>query len=291
MKFLLAGLLLVSPVPQDEPPPEAAKAAESAKQIVYKKTDQGDLTLYVHFPPDWKQTDKRPGIVFFHGGGFTGGTPNQFSVQCEYLATRGMVAATAQYRLLKSKPGVTLLHCVEDAKSAVRWFRQNAATLGVDPDRIAAGGGSAGGHLATTAAVVEGLVGEGEDAAIPARPDLLVLFNPVMAYEPLASRDPDNKEAVKKVTPNLNIRKGQPDALMCFGTEDKLLEGAKEFMAKSKDLGNQVELYLAEGQGHGFFNKSPWKERALYRADEFLAAHGYVQGKPALQLPPEAPKR
>ena len=132
------------------------------KSFTYKKAKQGDLEMVVHYPPGWKETDRRPAIVFFFGGGWTNGSVKQFETQATHLASRGMVAARADYRI-KSKHGVTPKACVEDAKSAVRWLRQNAAKLGVDPDRIVAAGGSAGGHIAACTALAPGLDAEGED--------------------------------------------------------------------------------------------------------------------------------
>jgi acetyl esterase/lipase len=136
----------------------------------YKKTKQGDLELHVHFPPDWKKGDQRAAIVFFFGGGWVGGTVNQFKPQAAYLAQRGLVAARADYRV-KSRQGVSPATCVEDAKSAIRWIRQNAVQLGVDPHRIVAAGGSAGGHIAACSGCCPGLDGEGEKA-----PPALLLY-------------------------------------------------------------------------------------------------------------------
>ena len=66
---------------------------------------------------------------------------------------------------MKSRHGVTPKECVEDAKSAVRWLRQNAAKLGIDPNRIVAAGGSAGGHIAACTGLAPGLEADGEDTA------------------------------------------------------------------------------------------------------------------------------
>ena len=114
---------------------------EATKTFTYTKTKQADLEIVVHFPPGWKETEKRPGIVFFFGGGWENGTIKAFEPQAEYLASRGIVTARADYRV-KSRHGVTPKECVDDARTAIRWFRQNAAKLGVDPDRIVASGGS-----------------------------------------------------------------------------------------------------------------------------------------------------
>jgi len=92
-----------------------------------------------------------------------------------------MVAARADYRV-KSRHGVSPKECVEDAKSAIRWVRQNAAKLGADPNRIVAAGGSAGGHIAACTALTPGLDAEGEDTKVSSLPNALVLFNPVLRF-------------------------------------------------------------------------------------------------------------
>ena len=80
----------------------------------------------------------------------------------------------------------------------------------------------------------------------------------------------------RRISPYHHLRKNGPPTLILFGTEDRLLQQAPPFIAKAKELGNRVELYTAEGQGHGFFNQSPWLERTLERMDEFLVEIGYL---------------
>jgi acetyl esterase/lipase len=273
MKAIALALLAVSLPPQS--PPE--------REQVYKRTPQGELKIHLSFPDDWKAGDKRPAIVFFFGGGWTSGTTEQFSRQAAYLAKRGMVAARADYRV-KSRHNVLPDQCVEDAKSAVRWLRKNAAGLGIDPDRIVASGGSAGGHIAACTGTVPGFDAPGEDAGVSSKPSAMVLFNPVLHADPIAQRMGD-AEAARKITPNQFLAKGVPPALILFGTSDRLIEGARVYVEKAKELELKAELYTAEGQPHGFFNKSPWMERTLYRVDEFLASIGYLQGKPTIELP------
>src|SRR5438876_6454680 len=96
----LASLCLAGPALGQE-----NAANENVKTFTFKKTKQADLAIYVHFPPDWKKEDKRPGIVFFFGGGFRSGRVTQFEQQAVYLAGRGMVAARADYRV-KDRHGV-----------------------------------------------------------------------------------------------------------------------------------------------------------------------------------------
>ncbi len=146
------GLILCTAVVLEAADTDTASGPET-KSFVYKKTPQGDLEVVVHYPPHWAESDKRPAIVFFFGGSWQVGSISQFESQAMHLASRGLVAARADYRV-KSRHGVTPKECVEDAKSPVRWLRQNAAKLGIDPGRIVAAGGSAGGHLAASTALV-----------------------------------------------------------------------------------------------------------------------------------------
>jgi acetyl esterase len=135
MRFMSAAtILLAFCIP--------ALGQETTKRFTYTKTKQADLEMVVHYPPGWKQNDKRPGLVFLFGGGWEGGSIKQFEPQAQYLSSRGMVTARADYRV-KSRNGVTPKECVDDARMAMRWFRQNAGKLGVDPDKIVASGGSA----------------------------------------------------------------------------------------------------------------------------------------------------
>jgi len=259
---------------------------------IYKKTPQGELSIYIHFPKGWTTEDspalrlagKRPAIVFFFGGGWTSGTVEQFARQAHYLASRGVVAARADYRV-KSRHQTTPDKCVEDAKSAVRWLRKNAAKFGIDPDRIVACGGSAGGHIAACTLTVSGLDAEGEDTNVSAQPNLLVLYNPVLncAQEQIALRM-GSADVANRLSPNLHLSKNMPPTIVFYGTQDRFYSQGKEFLQLSKELGNTVELYAAEDQPHGFFNRSPWHQQTTFLVDKFLARHGYLAGEPALKL-------
>jgi acetyl esterase len=263
--------------PAEEKVDAQSKGSAETKSFVYKKTTQANLEIVVHYPPDWKETDKRPGIVFFFGGGWTNGTIKSFGTQATHLAMRGMVAACADYRV-KSRQGVTPKECVEDAKSAVRWMRQNAAKLGIDPDKIVAAGGSAGGHIAACTAFTPGLEAEGEDLTISSKANALVLFNPVLRFGPQLMQRIGNDEALTKaISPVDHLTKGSPPTLLLFGTADWLLTQGKEFMDKSKALGNKAELFTAEGQQHGFYNRPPWRQKTTQRMDEFLVSIGYLE--------------
>src|ERR1700692_2921313 len=171
--FTAAMILLLYCIP--------ALGQETTKTFTYTKTKQTDLAIVVHYPPGWKETDKRPGGVFFFGGGGETGRIRAFEPHAQYLASRGMVAARADYRV-KSRHGVTPKECVDDARSAVLWFRKNAAKLGLDPDRIVASGGSAGGHIAACPTLKP--ASEPDDPNVSSKANALILFNPVLRFGP-----------------------------------------------------------------------------------------------------------
>ncbi|CAN5908079.1 hypothetical protein BH23PLA1_BH23PLA1_35460 [soil metagenome] len=261
----------------------ATPADPTTKTFTYKTIPNGGLDLVVHDPPGWKESDKRPGIVFFFGGGWTNGTIQQFELQADNLARLGMVAARADYRV-KSRQGVTPDECVEDAKSAVRWLRANASKLGIDPDRIVAAGGLAGGHIAACTALTEGLEADGEDHSVSSKPNVLVLFNPVLQFDgvpQLMDRIGNDEALGQQISPTLHVSKDTPPTLLLYGTADRLIEQGRYYMERSREVGFQAELFTAEGQGHGFFNRPPWQERTIARMNEFLSSLGYLESRPS----------
>ena len=143
MKSILAFLLMATLVSSQTiiaAEPQVTEVA-GAESHIYKRASETDLYVHLFFPEGHnKQKDRRPIAVFFFGGSWNGGTINQFMPHAKYLAARGMVAAVADYRV-KTRQNTTPFECVADGKSVVRWLRSNSAELGIDPGRIAAGGG------------------------------------------------------------------------------------------------------------------------------------------------------
>lgn len=267
-----------------------ATAAEDIKpdrEIVYKTVGETVLRLHVFFPPDHQAGDKRAAIVFFFGGGWVGGSPGQFYPHCQYFASRGMVAVSAEYRV-KSRHGTSPYECVLDGKSAVRWLRLHASELGIDPRRIAAGGGSAGGHVAAATATLEGFREPAEGREISATPNALVLFNPVFDNGPEGYGYERVKDRWREFSPLHNITGEAPPTIVFLGTKDKLIpvSTAREYRKRMTDAGCRCDLHLYEGQPHGFFNyrdsENPYYNATVYEADKFLASLGYIQGAPTI---------
>jgi acetyl esterase/lipase len=202
-----------------------------------------------------------------------------------------MVAISADYRV-SSRNHSTVLDSIRDAKSAIRYVRRNAARLGIDPRRIAAGGGSAGGHIAAVAGVIPGLDEPGEDASISSKPDALVLFNPALSLtgdgtaETLSSRPEFAGVDLASISPVRFVSKGAPPAIIFHGKADQLVPYAtvEAFTKKSQAAGNRCELVGYEGQGHGFFNQRPGNRyygETLQSAEKFLASLGYLKAPAA----------
>jgi acetyl esterase len=284
---LVVGFALAGPLAAQEKKGtvKLTDTAVKSESVVFKKTPQGELNLHVFHPPGGTANDRRPAIVFFFGGGWKSGAYTQFVPQSEYFAARGIVAFAADYRI-GSKHKTTPDVCVEDAKSAMRFVRANAAKYGVDPDKLIASGGSAGGHLAAATAFVADFDAK-DDPKVSAKPSALVLFNPVLDMTRLDGRKilgANGEDVAKAISPTLFLAKDAPPAIIFFGTGDKLIEHGKEYAAKAKALGARAELYTAADQPHGFFNRSPWCEATAERADRFLESLGYLKGEPTVKV-------
>ena len=265
---------------------------EGAIAEVYKTIGNVKLSLWMYTPEAHKPTDKRPAIVFFFGGGWTGGSPRQFEQQCKYFASRGMVAITADYRVA-SRHQAKIVDCIRDAKSAIRWVRSNAARLGIDPDRIAAGGGSAGGHLAAATGTIEGLDDPGENLQTSSRPSALVLFNPALILGPVSEAGWSEEFGIslaarmgapaESISPYHHIRKGAPPTIIFHGKADSTVpyRQAQAFDRKMREAGNRCQLEGYEGQTHGFFNfgrgENAYFHKTVNSADKFLVSLGYLK--------------
>jgi len=268
--------------------PKLTSAEIKTAEHVYKKTPQGDLKMHVYLPQGWKASDKRPAIVFFFGGGWRNGSHVQFKPQAEYLASRGLVAACADYRIAsihKTTPDC----CVEDAKSAVRWLRSKATELGLDPNRLVGSGGSAGGHLAAATALVPGFDDPNDKTSLSCKPNVLILFNPALDLSKSAVEDAGGKKIGAALSPLAFLEKEAPPTLIFFGTKDGMLAQGRDFLARGRTLKDRVELFTAADQPHGFFNRPPWLEVTAREADRFLVSLGYLAGEATVKLPAEAP--
>ncbi len=322
MKHLLAFILLLlapflalhagddlpePPVSWKYPPEMPGASVE-----VYREVNGVKLNAYIFTPPNHRASDRRPAVLFFFGGGWKSGTPGQFLPQSLYLAQRGMVAIPCDYRVL-SRHGAIPQDCLRDAKAAIRWARANAARLGIDPERIVAGGESAGGHLAAAVALVPDFE-DGADTGVSSMPNAVALFNPAVVLSPVEGYPglvSDEKIAdisartggrPQEISPYHFVRAGLPPSILFHGTKDEAVPfPTVELFAKAMTAaGNRCELKAYEGQPHGFFNpgrgQGPPREeasrcfhRTIRELDAFFVSLGYLQ--PSTESPVLAAKK
>lgn len=269
------------PLDKSQPPQELDQQPDEI--VPYKAIEGGELKLHIFKPAGLQASDQRPAIVFFFGGGWNGGTPKQFYLQSRYLSSRGMVAICAEYRVKKTH-GTTPMECVKDGKSAIRWVRSQAAELGVDPDKIAAGGGSAGGHVAAATALVQAF-DEDSDTKISCVPDVLVLYNPVFDNGPEGYGYDRVKDYWQQISPMHNIASGSPPTTIFLGTADRLIPvaTAEKYKQQMEAAGCRCDLHLYNGQSHGFFNTGQSLRQTLLETDKFLNSLGFLSGQPTVE--------
>ena len=264
---------------------------QPSEVVEYKRTPQGALHLHVFRPARPAAATPRAAILFFFGGGWRGGRPQQFFEQARALADRGMVAISAEYRV-KTRHGTSPFECVEDGKSAVRWVREHAHELGVDPDRIVAAGGSAGGHVAACTGLVDGFEAEGDDLTISSRPNAMVLCNPVLDTTARGFEiGPVRRAERARISPTQCVRGGVAPTLVLHGSADRTvpLRFAQAFAAAMAAHDNPCRLAIFDGGGHGFFNSPSFRPRApddrAYRWSmrecvRFLTRYGFLPTEP-----------
>lgn len=280
---LVLGALLVSAAPAfalGAYPPKL----DGAVAFTYKTVGDVKMKLWVFMPEGHDASDKRPAIVFFFGGGWNGGSPEQFERHARYLASRGMVAAVADYRV-KSRHKTDPRACVRDGCSAVRYLRTHAAKFGIDPNRIASGGGSAGGHVAAATGTVTAFQEEGEDTKISCVPNAMALFNPVFDNGPKGYGNSRVKDYWQDISPMHNIRKGIAPSVTFLGTKDKLIpvSTAELWKKKIEAVGGRADVHLYKNATHGFFNRDPYYAQTVITMDKFFASLGWLEGEPTLK--------
>ncbi len=250
------------------------------------------LTLYARKNPQ----ERRPAVVFVHGGGWTGGDPYFHIRHATALAARGCVTATISYRVY---PEARWPQPLEDVKAAIRWVRANAGRIGADPDRIAVAGGSAGGHLSAWAALAPGQYeGTGGNPDVSSAVQAACLWYPAvelnaMHFAPEMREGQDTIELFfgapgaagaadrQAASPLHAVRPGAPPILTMTGSADELtpLAPIEEFHRRLTTASVPNELVVVDGRDHGFdiWTPADWQgcfDRMAAFFDDALTASG-----------------
>lgn len=257
------------------------------KRIIYKQIDTTKLSLTIYQPDHFESTKKYPTMLFFFGGAWLKGDIKHFEPQAKYFSKRGLTTILVDYRY-KNRNQTTPFEALKDAKSAIRFIRENSEKLHIDPSKIIASGGSAGGHLAAATALIDEYNETTDNLSISCIPNALVLFNPVFDNGPGGFGFDRVGEAYKNFSPLHNIKKGAPPTIIFLGTNDNLIpvETAQYYKKVMEKVKSRCELYLYEGQEHSFFNYKNFKyyKATVAEADTFLQSLGYLNKEQIVEI-------
>ncbi len=255
---------------------------------VYAANDSLALKAHVFRPKQAPRNEPLPAIVLFHGGGWTIGEAEWAFGRAQRFAELGMIAVAAQYRL-SNQSTITPLEAMADARAVIRWMRSKAAVLGIDPERIAAYGWSAGGHLAACAAIFDDSTSPG---AVSAAPNALILISPAIHLENdgWVQRLLGSRASASTISPAAHVHSGLPPTLILQGSEDTVtpLAGARLFCERMRAAGNRCDLQVYRGVGHLFtpagIRDDEWPQpdpkvqaEAFSKVEEFLVTLGFIK--------------
>lgn len=244
---------------------------------VYKTADGTDLNAYVFSPSEITDGQQRPVILFFHGGGWYEGDPAGFTRNCKTFSLRGWVAVSFEYRLSNFRD-INPVHCIMDAKSAVRWVRQNAERLNIDPNRIVIAGQSAGGHLALSTGILDDYDDPQDDLSVSCVPNAIICYS--ACFDP--QRDswfsrllPDNI-SIESVSPFANLRPNLPPVLIFHGEQDDLTlyRFTLRFYNRMREFGNHCELISFESGVHNLW--PDYHQEIRVGSENFLIGLGFA---------------
>lgn len=232
------------------------------KTIVYKHAGDQDLHLWVWNAAAGAHSENPLGaVVLFHGGSFTKGQPRQLSELSKILANYGLLVVSVEYRLATLYDS-DLQQQIEDARSSMRWMRGHAKELHIDPNRIAAGGSSAGGLLALSTAVFDDVNDPSDPQSVAAAPDALVLLNPVYSPDELGPALFRAHPGSRLFSAIEALKRPLPPTLIIHGTDDGTVrfQYAQDFVQKALGVGSRtVTLKPYQGRRHGFFGDRGWQ--------------------------------
>jgi acetyl esterase len=273
--------------------PTAANSQEHTLQPsirTYKTIGGIELKAHLFMPANPAKEKLHAAIILLHGGGWNAGSPEWVYGDAQHYAGLGMVAIAGEYRL-SDQQSITPLEAMADARDLIRWVRQNAADLTVDPNRVAVYGVSAGGHLAAAAAVFP----HEEESRVSAVPNALLLLSPAVSIvddhwpQMLLGKRAD----VKDISPAENVKNKLPPIVIAEGSADTEtpLVAVQRFCDRAKQIGGTCEIHIYPGVGHllsrnldphaqeqGPFDPDPASVTDAHAKQEaFLVALGYIK--------------
>ena len=250
----------VKKVKAPKPPLEIPADIPHEEDVAYldgDRKEKADLYLPMNVP----EGQRAPALIVIHGGGFNDGDKRKYRELnfCTNAAKRGYLAMSINYKLRKSQGQVTWPQNIQDAKEAVRWLKLNADRLKIDPERIGAMGGSAGGNVAAMLTLTrpeDGFDDAGSRTNTPARIVCGIDFYgavDLMTYHDMkmfAKTREEAPELYRKGSPTSYVRKNAPPLLMIHGTGDETVkvEQSQVLRSKLENAGNPCPEYTINNQ-------------------------------------------
>lgn len=268
---------------------ELPASVEAVRDLVYARHGARDLQLDLYLPKA-RAGKPIPGIVFVHGGGWRSGVRANFAPMAIRMAEHGYAAATISYRLSPEAPYPA---AVIDARAALRWIRANAARYGIDPQRIAIGGGSAGGQIASLAGVTDGLARFDPDAgpgAVASSAQAIVNIDGLSDFSSEAARryeDAPNKQPSsagawfggryaekaalwREASPTFYVNPRTPPILFIGSAQPRFAVGREEMIVKLDAAGVPSRVVLLPETPHSFWLFDPWLQPTVEATVRFL---------------------
>ncbi len=232
------------------------------EDVVFGVGGERDLKCDVYMPPEAGKN--RMAILLIHGGGWRLGDKSQLKGYGIQLARYGFVCVCCEYRLSGES---TWPAQIADCKAALRWMKSNADLLGLDPDRIAVSGNSAGGHLSLIMGGTpnfEEFEGEGGNAGVDTSVAAVIAMyggarlrttgNPEAPVDLLFGRSDVDDTALDKASPITWSNADFPPTLLVHGNKDTVVpvSATLDLYARLAEDGAKVEMHIYEGAPHGF---------------------------------------
>jgi acetyl esterase/lipase len=258
---------------------------------LYKTIDTFNLKVDIFYTRQTFEKANNTAIVFFHGGGWAYGTPSEFFSTCERYAKMGIVTFSVDYRLsidngVTPSKTITPIECLMDAKSAMRWVRENAEKFHIDKNKIVASGQSAGGHLALSTAMIEEYNEKTDNLKISCVPNAVMLFSAcVNTVEGWCDRLlGERRTKIWSISPFHNVKKGMPPMIEFHGTDDEQVPKwtVQFFAAEMEKQGNYFDQHMFEGRKHYLGDGNPkysryYDDDILKIADDFLRKYKLLE--------------
>ena len=275
------------PLKREALPSEVPESVSAELDVTYGKTPEQELKLDLYRPK--AGGDKLPACVLVHGGGWVKGDKERFRPLAIALAAKGYVVANIEYRL---GPVAKYPAAVQDCSLAVRFVRANAARWGVDPQRIGAWGGSAGGHLvgllaaapklerfltadlAGTSAAVQAtciMAGPTDLASDSFIASLRKAKEKSNTFQWMGRLYDDAPELYREASPITHFTKDTGPVLFLTGDQDNPGRDAAA-LEKLKSLGVDTKQVVLKDAKHGCWLQRPWFEQCVDAVDAWFRA-------------------